>query len=164
MRRPEALFYARYKIRIAAEEDAGETVVSKLKRQFDKHAVRFEHILKTKTRKGETAEGKVKRTKIGENTEVVEREEPEQKQPKQMTVEAYLDGSYTCMVGLARAGVEALPDKPGGREVEASKSQDYVQSPLDITLSYHVRAKRFAATLPRDRAVIARASACLGLA
>ena len=74
LRRMEALFWNRYKIKIAAEEDAGETVVSRLKRQIDKNTLRFEQVLKTRTRKGETAEGKVKRTKLSENTEVVERE------------------------------------------------------------------------------------------
>ena len=107
LRRLEALFWSRYKIRIAAEEDAGETVVSRLKRQLDKHTLRFEQILKTKTRKGETAEGKVKRTKIGDHTEVVEREQTVQVDHKRVTVEIYLDALYTYIIGLARAGVDA---------------------------------------------------------
>ena len=45
----------RYKIRIGAEENAGETVVSRLKRQINKSTLRFEQVLKTKTRKGEIA-------------------------------------------------------------------------------------------------------------
>ena len=57
-------------------------MVSRLKRQLNKGTLRFEHILMTKNRKGETAEGKVKRTRLGEKTELVEREEQEQKQPK----------------------------------------------------------------------------------
>ena len=153
LRRLEALFYTRYKIRVSAEEDAGETVVSKLKRQLDKHTLRFEHVLKTKTRKGETAEGRIKRTRIGDKTEVVEREEPEKQHPRQVTVESYLDGLYTYMVGLARAGVEELSDKPGTPKAEDSTSHEYVHIPLDLTLQYYAKAKRFAATLPRDRAL-----------
>ena len=76
LRRLEGMFWARYRIRVAAEEDAGETVVSRLKRALDKSILRFENILKTKTRKGETAEGRVKRTKLSDNAEIVEREAP----------------------------------------------------------------------------------------
>ncbi len=42
--------------RIPADEDANETVVNRSKRQFNRHCIRFENILKTKTRKVETAE------------------------------------------------------------------------------------------------------------
>ena len=76
LKRLESLFFSRYKLRIPADEDAGETVVSRLKRQLNKHCIRFENILKTKTRKGETAETRVKRTKLGDKTELIEREEP----------------------------------------------------------------------------------------
>ena len=82
MKRLESLLFNRYKLCISAEEDAGETVVSRLKRQLNKHCIRFENILKTKTKKGETAETRVKRTKLGDKTEPIEREEPEQKQPR----------------------------------------------------------------------------------
>ena len=154
LRRLEALFWARHKIRIAAEEDAGETVVSRLKRQLDKSTLRFEQVLKTKTRKGETAEGKVKRTRIGANLEMVEKEVAEQNDPKKkVTVDTYLDGLFTYIIGLARAGIEQCSDKPTETETEMSKSWEYVHCPLDVVWSYHARAKRFAATLPKDRAL-----------
>ena len=74
LKRLESLLFNSYKLCISAEEDAGETVLSRLKRQLNKHCSRFENILKNKTRKGETAETKVKRTKLGDKTELIERE------------------------------------------------------------------------------------------
>ena len=153
LKRSESLFFNRYKLRIPADEDAGETVVNRLKRQLNKHCIRFENILKTKTRKGETAETRVKRTKLGDKTELVERDEPEQKQPKTITAEVYLDALWTYILGLARAGIEEVQDKPSAAESDGSQTHDYVQIPLDVTMNYHSRAKRFAASLPKDRAL-----------
>ena len=153
LRRMEALFWNRYKIKIAAEEDAGETVVSRLKRQIDKSTLRFEQVLKTRTRKGETAEGKVKRTKLSENTEVVEREPAVQNEKKTLTLELYLDALYTYLVGLAKSGIEPCADKPTDPETEMSRSYEYVLCPLDVVMAYHARAKRFASTIPRGQAL-----------
>ena len=148
------MFWSRYKIKIAAEEDAGETVVSRLKRQLDKSTVRFEQVLKTKTREGESAEGKIKRTKIGPNTDLVEKEPAAQNDPRKIiTVETYLDGLFTYLVGLARAGIEPCPDRPAEPEAETAKPWEYVLCPLDVVWSYHARAKRFSSLVPRDRAL-----------
>ena len=49
-------------MRFAADKDTGETVVSRLKRQLNKHYIKFDNILKTKAENGETAETRVKRT------------------------------------------------------------------------------------------------------
>ena len=149
LKRSGSLFFSRYKLRFSADEDAGETVVSRLKRQLNKHCIRFENILKTKTRKGETAETRVKRTKLGDETELIVREEPERKQPKTIAAEAYLDALWTYILGLARAGVEELQDKPSAAETDGSQTYDYVQIPLDVTVNSHARAKRFTASLPR---------------
>ena len=65
LKRSGSLLFSRSKLRFSADEDAGETVVRRLKRQLNKHCIRFENILETKTRKGETAETRVKRTKRG---------------------------------------------------------------------------------------------------
>ena len=62
LKRSGALFFSRYKLRFSADEDTGETVVSRLKRQLNKHCIRFDNILKTKAMNGETAETRVKRT------------------------------------------------------------------------------------------------------
>ena len=159
LRRLEAMFWARYRIRIAAEEDAGETVVSRLKRALDKNILRFENILKTKNRKGETAEGRVKRTKLSDTAEMIEREAPAAPEHGRVTIEVYLDALWTYMIGLARAGVDVPSDRPVDEhgklvpELEESDSTKYVFIPLDVTLEYYSRAKRFANTLPRDRAL-----------
>ena len=47
LRRLESLFFSKYKLRIPADEGAKETVVSRLRRQLNKHCIRFENILKT---------------------------------------------------------------------------------------------------------------------
>ena len=44
-KRLESLLFNSYKLCISAEEDAGETVLSRLKRQLNKHRSRFENIL-----------------------------------------------------------------------------------------------------------------------
>ena len=119
LKRSGSLLFSRYKLRFSADEDAGRTVVRRLKRQLNKHCIRFENILETKTRKGETAETRVKRTKLGDKTELIEREEPERKQPKTITAEAYLDGLWTYNLGLARTGVEGLQKTPRAAETDA---------------------------------------------
>ena len=129
LKRSGALFSSRYKLLFSADEDAGETVVSRLKHQLNKHCIRLENILKTKTRKGETAETRVKRTKLGDKTEMTERGEPERKQPKTITSEAHRDALWSYSLGLARAGVEGLQDKPRAAETGASQTYGYVQIP-----------------------------------
>ena len=83
--------------------------------------------METKTKEGEVAETRVKYTKLGSKTELIEREESERKQPKTITAEAYLDGLWTYNLGLARAGVEELQDKPRAAETDASQTYDHVQ-------------------------------------
>ena len=56
LRRVESLPSSKYKLRFSTDEDARETVVSRLKRQLDKHCIRFENILKTKIREEEPME------------------------------------------------------------------------------------------------------------
>ena len=60
----ESLLFSRYKLHFSADEDAGETVVSRSKRQLSKHCIRCENILKTMTRRGETDEVRVKHTSL----------------------------------------------------------------------------------------------------
>ena len=148
-KRLESLLFSRYKLRFSADEDAREAVVSCLKRQLSKHCIRFESILETKTTKEETAGPRVKRTKPGDENELVEREEPERKQPKTITAEAYPDALWTYILGLARAGVEELQDKPSAAETDGSQTYDYMQIPLDVTANHPARAKLFTVSLPR---------------
>ena len=123
--------------------------MSCLKRQLSKHCIRFESILETKTTKEETAEPRVKRTKLGDENELVEREEPEREQPKTITAEAYPGALWTYILGLARAGVEELQDKPSAAETDGSQTYDYMQIPLDVTANHPARAKLFTVSLPR---------------
>ena len=51
LKRFETLLFDRYKPRIPVDEDADESVVSRLKRQLNKHCIMFEDILKTRTKK-----------------------------------------------------------------------------------------------------------------
>ena len=81
---------------------------------------------------------------------LIERGEPERKQPKTITAEAYLGVLWIYNLGLARAGVEELQDKPSAAETDASQTYGCVQIPLEVTTE--ARAKRFTAILPRDRA------------
>ena len=69
-----SLLYSRYRLRSSANADAGKTVVSRSKRQLHRHCIECENILKTKIRKGETDEVRVKRTQLDDENELVERE------------------------------------------------------------------------------------------
>ena len=40
LKRSGSLFFSRYKLRFSADEDAGETVVRRVKRQLNKHCIR----------------------------------------------------------------------------------------------------------------------------
>ena len=144
-----SLLFRRHKPRSSANADAGETVVSRSKRQLNRHCIKCENILKTKTRRGETDEVGVKRTQLGDENELVEREEPKRKQPKTITTETCPDALWTYIIDLARAGVEGLRDKPSAAETDGSQTYDHVQIPLEITGNSHVRVKRFTASLPR---------------
>ena len=70
-----------------------------------------------------------------------------------ITAEVYIDALWTYILGLARAGIEEGQDKPSAAESDGSQTHDYVRVPLDGTMHYHSRAKRFAASLPKDRAL-----------
>ena len=59
---------------------------------------------------------------------------------------------WTYILGLARAGVEEVQDRPEADETSESQTYDYVQIPLGIMINYHSRAKRFTASLPRNQA------------
>ena len=47
LRRLESLLFSKYRLRFSENEDAGGTMVSRLKRQFNRHCIRTESILKT---------------------------------------------------------------------------------------------------------------------
>ena len=79
----ESLLFSRYKLRVSADGDARKTVVSRVERQLSTRFIRIETSMKTKTRKGKTTRTKVKRTKLGNEPEMVECGEPERRQPKE---------------------------------------------------------------------------------
>ena len=58
------------------------------------------------------AEARIKRTKLGDETELAECEETERGQPETITSEACLMRFGTASIGLARAGADELQDKP----------------------------------------------------
>ena len=99
IRRAEALTISllqQVQTALSADEDTGKTAVRRLVRQLNMHCIRVENILDMKTeKKKEAPETRVKRTKLGNKTELIEREEPERKQPKTITAEAYLDVLWT---------------------------------------------------------------------
>ena len=136
----DALFFDRYKLRIPVDEDADESVASRLKRQLNRHCIDFEDILKTKTRKGESAESRIERTwqdplmKLGNDTKLGEHEEPEQ-EATPITTDGYLSALWTYILGLARAGVEEVQDRPEADETSESQMYDYVQIPLDVMIN-----------------------------
>ena len=106
-----------------------------------------------KTGKGGTAETRVTRTELGDETELTECEELERKQPKTITSEDHLDVLRSCILDLARADVQGLQDKPRSAETDASQIYDYVRIPLGITMQCHAKAKPSTASLPRDHAL-----------
>ncbi len=81
---------------LLSNEDAGETVVKRLRRQLNKHCIRFKNSMETKSRRVETAETRVRRTKLGNRTQLTERDEPERRQPRTIQPKPIVMG-----VGLA---------------------------------------------------------------
>ena len=67
-----------------------------------------------------------RREKFGRKIELVERDEPEQKQPKTIITEIYLDALWMRILGLARAGIEKVQDKPSAAESDVLQTYDYV--------------------------------------
>ena len=80
---------------------------------------------------------------------MVESEDPERKQPKTITAEAYPEALWSYILDLARAGVEELQDKPRAAETDGSRTFDYMQIPLGVTANHLARTKRFTASLPK---------------
>ena len=72
------------------------------------------------------AETRVKAQELGGKIELVERDEPEQKQPKTIITEIYLDALWMRILGLARAGIEKVQDKPSAAESAVLQTYDYV--------------------------------------
>ena len=123
-KRSGALFFSRYKLRFSADEDTGETVAIRLKCHLNKHCIRFDNIVKAKARKREAAEARGKRTKLGDETEMTEIVEPVRKQPEAITAEAHVDARWSYILGLVRASVEGLQDKPNAAETDAAPATE----------------------------------------
>ena len=87
----EALCFQQVQTAPFRSQDAVETVGSRLKCQRSRHYIRLVDIPTMKTRKGDTAETRVKRTMLGNETELAERGELERKQPKNITSEDHHD-------------------------------------------------------------------------
>ena len=145
LKRMDAKFWARHKLKFAGDDDAGDTVVSKLRRALDRRNIKFENVMKVRTRKGEAAAAEMKRTRIDKSTTIVHSEVPEEHRKE--TVAVYLRALQTYLFGLARAGIEELDPKPLVAESVDTDSTDYVQVPLDLLMSYHLRACRLTADL-----------------
>ena len=109
-------------------------MASRLRRQANRHCIRIGSILKTKVRRGETAETRIERVKLGDETELMERKEPERKQPETIIAEADLDALRTYILDLARTGAEKLQDKPSAAKTDGLQTHDHVQIPLDVTV------------------------------
>ena len=75
--------------------------------------------------------------------------DPEWKQPKTITAEAYPEALWSHILDLARAGVEELQDKPRAAETDGSRTFDYMQISLGVTANHLARTKRFTTSLPK---------------
>ena len=51
------------------------------------------------------------------------------------TAEAYRDALWTCILGLVRAGVEELQNRPSAPETDGSQTYDYVQTSFRCTMT-----------------------------
>ena len=117
-------------------------MASRLKRQLNRHCTDREHP-EDEDQQGETAETRVRRAGLGGRNEVIERE------PKTLIADTDLEALWAYILGLARVCGEELQDKPSAAETDGSQTYDYVQIPLDVTVNYRARAKRFTASFLR---------------
>ena len=165
LKRSGSLPFSRSKFRFSADEDAGETVVRRLKCQLNKQCIRFENIMETKTRERETAETRVRHTELGNRTELRECEEPERKQPKTIAAEAYLDVLWTY--------TSAWPEQASRNfktDLEQPRPMRCRRTTMNIPSNIHSlsnQSEAFTASLPRDCALpswrrLARQKRCCG--
>ena len=133
-------------------QEAVEAVGNRLARQLNRHHIRSVGIPEIKTREVDTAGTRVKRTILGDETKLAEREGLERKQSRTITSEDHPNVLRSYILDLAKAGAQGLQDEPRSAETNVSQMDDYVRTPLDITMDYHAEAKPFTASLLRDHA------------
>ena len=92
-------------------------MVSRLKCQVNKHCIKFDNILKTTIRKRLLEPEQTH--EAGDETELTERKEPERERSETITSEARLQELGNHSLGLARAGGDALQDKPSAAKTDA---------------------------------------------
>ena len=125
--------------------------MSRLKRQLSKHCSRIREHPVDETREEKTAETRIRRTKLGTN-QVGGARGTRAAAEGDHTAEAYRDALWTYILGLVRAGVEELQNRPSAPETDGSQTYDYVQISFRCTMTI-TQSERFTTSLPRDHAL-----------
>ena len=108
--------------------------MSRLKRQLSKHCSRVREHPVDETREEKTAETRIRRTKLCTN-QVGGARGTRAAAEGDHTAEAYRDALWTYILGLVRAGVEELQNRPSAPETDGSQTYDYVQTSFRCTMT-----------------------------
>ena len=142
LRDAKVLFWRRYKLRFPTELHPADSTVSRVAREMDKRMLCVFNLWKVKSLQFQLHCTQKKR-KLGEGLYT---DEVDDEEPATHDVDTYLDRLHTLMLAYAIAGAAPLPGAPSAAE-EATLGADstkFVAVPLDVMLSYYLRAKRSA--------------------
>ena len=135
-----------YKLRFPPELHPSDSTVSRVSREMEKRMLCVYNLWKAKSLQFQLHCTQKKR-KLGEGLYT---DEVEDEEPSSHDADAYLDKLHTLLIAYAIAGASPLPGAPAAAD-EAALGADstlFVAVPLDVAMSYYLRAKRTANLVP----------------
>jgi len=146
LRDAKLLFWRRYKLRFPPELHPSDSTVSRVAREMEKRMLCVYNLWKVKSLQFQLHCTQKKR-KLGDGLYT---DEVEDEEPSSHDADAYLDKLHTLLIAYAIAGASPLPGAPAAAD-EAALGADstlFVAVPLDVAMSYYLRAKRTSNLIP----------------
>lgn len=146
LRDAKLLFWRRYKLRFPPELHPSDSTVSRVARETEKRMLCVYNLWKVKSLQFQLHCTQKKR-KLGDGLYT---DEVEDEEPSSHDADAYLDKLHTLLIAYAIAGASPLPGAPAAAD-EAALGADstlFVAVPLDVAMSYYLRAKRTSNLMP----------------
>ena len=148
LRTAKQSFWRRYKLRFPAEVHPADATVSRVSREMDKRMLCVYNVWKVKSLLQFQLHTSQKKRRLADGLYVDEMEEDD---IPGNDADSYLDRLHTLMIAYAIAGAQALAGAPTIAEDLGADSTRYVAVPLDVMLSYFLRAKRTTMQIPLGR-------------
>ena len=149
LRDAKLLFWRRYKLRFPPELHPSDSTVSRVSREMEKRMLCVYNLWKVKSLQFQLHCTQKKR-KLGDGLYT---DEVDDEEPASHDADSYLDKLHTLLLAYAIAGASPLPGAPAAAE-EAALGADstlFVAVPLDVVMSYYLRAKRTANLVPATK-------------